>query len=85
MRKKKETEMLLPFKEGLTPSQRRYLAVGKGYVHANRVRAPDEASSRVFCNASQTDVYRAGDGDPFHQVMRPGAERARALPSKGIG
>ena len=29
--------------------------------------------------------YRTGDGDPSHQVVRPGAERAYALPSKGIG
>lgn len=50
-----------------------------------RARDPNDAPSITFGNFATSRNYRTGDGDPFHQVMRQGAERAQGLPSRGIG
>ena len=68
--------------DGLTETQRKSLGLQKV---PPRHRAPGEATSTTFGNATTPRNYRTGDGDPFHQVVRPGAERAYALPSKGLG
>lgn len=64
-----KTNIHLPMSNSFTPAQRAVLNVGKGYVHQPRLRAPNEAGSRVFCNASTEgtytpprDVYCRNDG-----------------------
>ena len=85
MTKRKSTEKapkyLLP-SDTLTATQRRIIAGGD--VYTPRKRQSNEATSMTFGNCTTQRDYRTGDGDPFHQVVRPGAERAYALPSKGL-
>lgn len=50
-----------------------------------RKRLPGEATSMVIGNCTTSRNYRTGDGDPFHQVVRAGADMAYSLPSKGLG
>ena len=72
----------LPLTTAVTASMRRALSAA---TYAPRVRAPSEAPSITYRNASTHGTYRTGDGDPFHQVVRDGADMAYRLPSKGIG
>ena len=68
--------------DGLTDTQRKLLGLQKA---PPRQRTPGEATSKTVGNCTTPRNYRTGDGDPFHQVVRPGAERAQGLPSRGIG
>ena len=77
----KSPKFLKPHNE-LTYTQRKSLGLPKV---APRNREPGEATSMTFGNCTTPRNYRTGDGDPFHQVVRPGAERAYGLPSKGLG
>lgn len=68
--------------DGLTDTQRKSLGLQKV---PQRKRLPGEATSKTVGNCTTPRNYRTGDGDPFHQVVRDGADMAYRLPSKGIG
>lgn len=78
---RKKTGKALEVSATVTERQKKLLSIKE---YAPLARSPHQAGSRVICNASNTLVYRTGDGDTL-PVMRPGAERTHALPSRGIG
>lgn len=48
-----------------------------------RKRAPGEATSVQICNSMTGIAYTTGQGE-VAQPMRPGADRAYAIPSRGL-